>query len=92
MHQGLYEKRRQVVTSEYEPNEEECDFPSDDETDDEKNLSKDMEEKAKIDEKEDKYVLVPWSHTEYHNLGMLIGFVFCSVGKATVILCVDEYD
>lgn len=54
MHQGLYEKRRQVVTSEYEPNEEECDFPSDDETDDEKNLSKDMEEKAKIDEKEDK--------------------------------------
>lgn len=59
MHQSLYEKRRQVVTSEYEPNEEECDFPSDDETDDEKNLSKDMEEKAKIDEKEDKYVLVP---------------------------------
>lgn len=28
----------------------------------------------------------------YHDLGMLIGFVFCSVGKATVILCVDEYD
>ena len=57
MHQALYEKRRHVVTSEYEPNDEECDFPSDDETDDEKNLSKDMEEKAKIDEKdENKYV------------------------------------
>lgn len=59
MHQALYEKRRQVVVSEYEPNDDECDFPSDDETDDEKNLSKDMEEKAKIDEKdENKYVFV----------------------------------
>lgn len=58
MHQALYEKRRLVVSAEYEPTEEECDFPSDDETDDEKNLSKDMEEKAKIDEKdENKYVM-----------------------------------
>uniref|UniRef100_A0A0P4WGJ0 Nucleosome assembly protein 1-like 4 n=1 Tax=Scylla olivacea TaxID=85551 RepID=A0A0P4WGJ0_SCYOL len=56
MHQALYEKRRHVVTSEYEPNDEECDFPSDDETDDEKNLSKDMEEKAKIDEKDENKV------------------------------------
>ena len=57
LHQALYDKRRLVVGSEYEPNDDECDFPSDDETDDEKNLSKDMEEKAKIDEKdENKYV------------------------------------
>lgn len=53
MHQALYDKRRLVVGSEYEPTDEECDFPSDDETDDEKNLSKDMEEKAKIDEKDE---------------------------------------
>lgn len=53
LHQALYDKRRLVVGSEYEPTDEECDFPSDDETDDEKNLSKDMEEKAKIDEKDE---------------------------------------
>ena len=51
MHQELYEKRRKIVNSEYEPTEEECDFPSDDEED--KELSKDMEEKAKIEDKEE---------------------------------------
>ncbi|KAK4306081.1 hypothetical protein Pmani_022076 [Petrolisthes manimaculis] len=49
MHQELYEKRRQVICSEHEPTEDECDFPSDDE-DEDKNLSKDMEEKAKLEE------------------------------------------
>lgn len=50
LHQALYEKRKLVVNAEYEPNEEECDFPSDDE-EDEKDLCKDMEDKAKIDGK-----------------------------------------
>lgn len=50
MHQELYEKRRKVLNAEYEPTEEECDFPSDDEED--KELCKDMEQKAKIDENE----------------------------------------
>ncbi|XP_064092472.1 nucleosome assembly protein 1-like 1 isoform X3 [Macrobrachium nipponense] len=54
MHQELYEKRKKIVNSEYEPNEEECDFPSDDE--EEKDLSKDMEEKAKIEDKEESKV------------------------------------
>lgn len=53
MHQALYEKRKLVVNSEYEPNDDECDFPSDDEEEEDKALSKDMEEKAKIDEKEE---------------------------------------
>lgn len=56
MHQSLYEKRRQVVNSEYEPNDEECDFSSDNEDEEDKSLSKDMEEKAKIDEKEESKV------------------------------------
>ncbi|KAG7162464.1 nucleosome assembly protein 1-like 1 isoform X2 [Homarus americanus] len=56
MHQSLYEKRRLVVNSEHEPNDEECDFPSDDEEEEDKGLSKDMEEKAKIDEKEESKV------------------------------------
>ncbi|XP_076033735.1 nucleosome assembly protein 1-like 1 isoform X3 [Oratosquilla oratoria] len=50
MHQKLYEKRRQVVNSEYEPTDAECDYPSDSEEEEDKELSKDMEEKAKLED------------------------------------------
>lgn len=42
----LYEKRHQVLSGVYEPNDDECDFPSDDEG----NLSKDLKEKVTIEE------------------------------------------
>ena len=54
MHQELYEKRRKILNAEHEPTEEECDFPSDDEEEEEKVLSKDMEDKVKIEENEPK--------------------------------------
>lgn len=42
----LYEKRHMIISGGYEPNDAESDFPSDDETD----LSKDLKEKATIEE------------------------------------------
>lgn len=42
----LYEKRHTIVFGGYEPNDDECDFPSDDET----NLSKELKEKVTIEE------------------------------------------
>ena len=52
MHQRLYEKRRTIVTAEYEPNDEECDFTLDDETEEEedKELCQDLKEKAKVED------------------------------------------
>ncbi|XP_015784720.1 nucleosome assembly protein 1-like 1-A [Tetranychus urticae] len=64
MYQGLMSKRSEIVNAVYEPNDEECDFPSDSEEEDdekkegeegsdgdkEKKLSKDLEEKMKTDE------------------------------------------
>uniref|UniRef100_A0A1B6DHR9 Nucleosome assembly protein 1-like 4 n=1 Tax=Clastoptera arizonana TaxID=38151 RepID=A0A1B6DHR9_9HEMI len=44
----LYEKRSNVVNGQYEPNDEECDFSSDDEKDDE--LSNEMKTKVKIED------------------------------------------
>lgn len=43
-------QRSDIVQGNYEPTEEECDFPSDDE-DDVKDLSTDMEGKVKIEDK-----------------------------------------
>jgi len=51
LHQTLYEKRKGIVNAEHEPNDDECDFPSDDE-EDEKDLCKDMEDKAKLEGKD----------------------------------------
>jgi len=49
----LYQKRTQIIKGDYEPTEEECDFPSDSE-DEEAELSEDVKDKAKIeDEKKD---------------------------------------
>eukprot|EP00095_Tigriopus_kingsejongensis_P004518 maker-scaffold532_size145644-snap-gene-0.28 protein:Tk04518 transcript:maker-scaffold532_size145644-snap-gene-0.28-mRNA-1 annotation:"hypothetical protein CAPTEDRAFT_163453" len=44
----LYEKRSQITQGLYEPNEEECDWPSEDEEDDEE-LSEEMKAKAKLE-------------------------------------------
>jgi len=43
----LYEKRAQITKGEYEPNEDECDWPSDDE---ESELAEDVKEKVKVNE------------------------------------------
>jgi len=45
----LYSKRTQITKGEYEPTEEECDFPSDSE-DEEAELSEDIKDKAKIED------------------------------------------
>lgn len=42
----LYEKRHTIISGGYEPNDTECDFPSDDEG----NLSKELKEKATLEE------------------------------------------
>lgn len=42
----LHEKRYSIISGDYEPNDDECDFPSDDES----SLSKDLKEKAKIED------------------------------------------
>lgn len=51
LHQALYEKRKHVLNGDYEPTEEECDFPSDsEEEEEEKELCKELEDKAKLEE------------------------------------------
>jgi len=48
----LYEKRAQITKGDYEPNEDECDWPSDDE---ESDLADDVKDKVKVkEESEDK--------------------------------------
>ena len=46
----LYAKRGTITKGEYEPNEEECDWPSESEDEDESALAKDVNEKAKLEE------------------------------------------
>ncbi|XP_048780991.1 nucleosome assembly protein 1-like 1 isoform X4 [Ostrea edulis] len=52
----LYEKRKTVITGSVEPNDDECDWPSDEEKEDEqlsvKNPAEDMKNKANVEEKE----------------------------------------
>lgn len=50
-YEPLYKKRNEIVNGVYEPNDEECNFPSDEEEDDEENEVKD--EKPKTEDKED---------------------------------------
>jgi len=47
----LYEKRAQITKGDYEPNEDECDWPSDDE---ESDLADDVKDKVKVNEEGDK--------------------------------------
>ncbi|KAL7647993.1 UNVERIFIED_CONTAM: hypothetical protein RMT77_001609 [Armadillidium vulgare] len=61
LHQKLYEKRKTILNGEYEPTEDECDYPSSEDEEEEqedKELCKELEEKAKVEEKEE---------TKYHN-------------------------
>jgi len=53
MYQPLYQKRSKITKGEYEPNEDECQWPSDDEEDDE-DLASDMKDKAKIEDEKTK--------------------------------------
>jgi len=53
MYQPLYQKRSKITKGEYEPNEDECQWPSDDEEDDEE-LASDMKDKAKIEDEKTK--------------------------------------
>jgi len=49
-----YDSRTKITAGDYEPTEEECDWPSDkeDESDDEKEISEGVKEKAKLEEKQ----------------------------------------
>jgi nucleosome assembly protein 1-like 1 len=52
MFKPQWDQRSKVVSGEHEPNDEECDFPSDEEEeDDEEKLSEDLKQKAKLEEK-----------------------------------------
>lgn len=46
----FYNKRNDIVQGNYEPTEGECDFPSDDDDDDVKDLSTDMDGKVKLED------------------------------------------
>jgi len=47
MYMPLYEKRAQITKGDYEPKDDECDWPSDDE---ESDLAEDVKDKVKVDE------------------------------------------
>merc|ERR1719288_339398 len=53
MYKPLYDQRSKVTKGEHEPNDEECQWPSDDEEDDE-DLASDMKDKAKIEDEKTK--------------------------------------
>lgn len=46
----LNERRRDIVTAQTEPTDSDCDWPSDEEDEDEANLSADLQNKAKLEE------------------------------------------
>ena len=46
----LYAKRSTITKGEYEPNEDECEWPSESEDEDESALAKEVNEKAKLEE------------------------------------------
>merc|ERR1719352_456933 len=50
----LYAKRSLIANGEYEPTEEECEWPSEDEDEDEEELAEGVKEKAKVEEVKDK--------------------------------------
>lgn len=52
-YQPLYEKRTQITTGAYEPNDQECEWPSDDEKDEEE-LADEAQNKLKIEEAQNK--------------------------------------
>jgi nucleosome assembly protein 1-like 1 len=53
-YEPLYNKRTDIVNGVYEPNDEECNFPSDEEDEEEDNKStEDAKEKAKVEDKEE---------------------------------------
>ncbi|MCL4141339.1 UNVERIFIED_CONTAM: hypothetical protein GTU68_042690, partial [Idotea baltica] len=77
LHQRLFEKRKVILNGEYEPNEEECDFPSDDDEEEEdKELCKDLEEKAKVEEEDENTKGIPdfWL-TIFKNVDLLAEMV-----------------
>merc|ERR1719251_450979 len=53
MYKPLYEQRGRITKGEYEPNDDECQWPSDDEEED-KELAGDMKDKAKLEDEKTK--------------------------------------
>merc|ERR1719211_670871 len=70
IYRPLYEQRSKITKGEYEPNDDECQWPSDDE--DDEDLASDMKDKAKIDADEKDVKGVPdfWL-TIFKNVDML---------------------
>jgi len=52
LYQPLYQKRSTITKGDYEPNDDECQWPSDDE--DDEDLASDMKDKAKIEDEKTK--------------------------------------
>merc|ERR1719411_2346530 len=50
MYKPLYDQRAKITKGEYEPNEDECEWPSDSEDEEEAALAEDVKEKAKLEE------------------------------------------
>jgi hypothetical protein len=51
MYKDSNDSRAKIVNAQHEPNDDECDFPSDEESEDEEKLSEEMKSKAAIEEK-----------------------------------------
>ncbi|KAI4463900.1 testis-specific y-encoded protein [Holotrichia oblita] len=83
LYSPLYEKRFTILTGAYEPNEDECQWPSDEEEE----LSKDLDNKAKIEEKKEE---APTSEIPVKGIPEFWLTVFKNVGP----LCdmVQEHD
>merc|ERR1712242_324407 len=72
----LYAKRSTITKGEYEPNEDECEWPSESEDEDESALAKEVNEKAKLEEKEKDVKGVPhfWL-TIFKNVEMIADMI-----------------
>ena len=53
-HEPLYNKRSTIIKGDYEPNDEECEWPSESEDEEETALAQEVNEKAKLTEEEKK--------------------------------------
>ena len=51
MYKDSNDTRSKIINAEYEPNDDDCDFPSDEESEDEDKLTEDLKAKASIEEK-----------------------------------------
>merc|ERR1712241_854566 len=71
----LYAKRSTITKGEYEPNEDECEWPSESEDEDESALAKEVNEKAKAEEEKDVKGVPQFWLTIFKNVEMIADMI-----------------